>query len=113
RDELFLRVKHAPSAEELAQLNAEFASICSSGGIESRRTQVIDEETLVPEFPRIVLNFDRRSLGKLRQLIDRLNSLPSLPPEEFASAADTKEQRPDRGLGEIAEEESVIIVEPT
>ena len=38
------------------------------------------KETLVPEFPRIALRFDRRSLAKLRLLIDRLNTLASLPP---------------------------------
>ena len=114
KDELFLRVKHAPTPGELARINTDFGSICSSGVIETRRTQVIDEETLVPEYPRIVLKFDRRSLGKLRQLIDFLNTLPSLPPIETepAAASDTQEQRPDRGLGEIAEEESVRIVEP-
>jgi len=112
RDELFLRVQHAPTAEELAQINAEFGDICSSGGIESRKTQIIDEETLVPEFPRIALKFDRRNLARLRLLINRLNTLPSLPPMEGARPEDTQDQRSDRGLGEIAEEESLRIVEP-
>jgi uncharacterized protein (TIGR00730 family) len=113
RDELFLRVKHAPTPDELAQLNAEYRDICTSGVIESRRTQVIDEETLVPEYPRVVLKFDRRNLARLRMLIDRLNTLPSLPPVEPQGAeADTQEQRSDRGVSEIAEEESVRIVEP-
>jgi hypothetical protein len=112
REELFLRVHHAPTAEEMAQINAEFRDICETGGIEARPTQVFDEETLVPEFPRVVLKFDRKSLGRLRMLIDRLNSLPSLPPMETEGLADTREQRSDRGLGEIAEEESVRIVEP-
>ncbi len=114
REELFLRVKHAPTAEELAQINHEFGDICTSGQIESRRTQVIDEETLVPEFPRVVLKFDRRNLAKLRMLIDRLNALPSLPPMEVESQAlsDTQDQRSDRGVSEIAEEESMRIVDP-
>ena len=112
RDELFLRVQHAPTGEELAQINAEFGDICSTGRIESRKTQIFDEETLVPQFPRIVLNFDRRSLARLRLLIDRLNTLPSLPPMETAATADTRDSRSDRSLGEIAEEESLRIVEP-
>jgi hypothetical protein len=112
KEELFLRVHHAPTAGELAGINAEFGDICLAGGIEARRTQVFDEETLVPEFPRVVLKFNRRSLGRLRMLIDRLNSLPSLPALEAEGPADTREQRSDRGLGEIAEEESVRIVEP-
>jgi uncharacterized protein (TIGR00730 family) len=112
RDELFLRVKYAPTDEELARINADFGMICTAGTIESRKTQVIDEETLVPQYPRIALKFDRRSLAKLRMLIDRLNSLPSLPPMEKQEAADTKDARSDRGVAEIAEEESVRLVDP-
>ncbi len=113
RDELFLRVRHAPTPDELARLNEQFGEICTSGKIEARKTQIIDEETLVPDFPRVVLRFDRRSLAKLRLLIDQLNMLPSLPATETrGAAADTKEHRSDRGLSEIAEEESVRLVEP-
>jgi uncharacterized protein (TIGR00730 family) len=114
RDQLFLRVKHPPTEQELAQLNRDFGEICSSGKIECRRTEVIDEETLVPDYYRIALRFDRRSLAKLRMLIDRLNTLPSLPPmdAEVKKSADTEEQRSDRNVSEIAEEESLRIVEP-
>jgi uncharacterized protein (TIGR00730 family) len=112
RDELFLRVKHAPTPTELAELNARFKGICTSGEIEVRQTQVVDDETLVPEYPRVVLKFDRRSLAKLRMLIDALNTLPSLPPDAAKNASDTKEQRGDRHIGEITEEESLQIVNP-
>jgi uncharacterized protein (TIGR00730 family) len=114
KDELFLRVKHAPTPSELDQINAKFGEICTSGKIEVRKTQVVDEETLVPDYWRIVLKFDRRSLAKLRLLIDTLNSLPSLPPMdgERPSIADTKEVRSDRNVSEIAEEESLRISEP-
>jgi uncharacterized protein (TIGR00730 family) len=110
RNELFLRVKHAPTPAELEEINARFGEICLEGKIETRRTQIIDEETLVPEFPRVALKFDRRSLAKLRLLIDRLNTLPSLPPVEAEAPADTQDQRSDRGVSEIAEEESMRIV---
>jgi len=68
----------------------------------------------VPDYPRIALKFDRRSLAKLRMLIDRLNTLSSLPPleAEAPTIADTQEQRSDRGVSEIAEEESMRIVTP-
>lgn len=113
REQLFLRVKHAPTPDELAGINNDFADICISGGIETRPTQIIDEETLVPDYPRVVFRFDRRNLAKLRMLIDRLNTLPSLPPLEVeAPVADTQEQRSDRGVSEIAEEESMRIVTP-
>ncbi len=114
REELFLRIKHAPTAQELADINAEFGSIAKDGKIESRRTQVIDDETLVPEYPRIALKFDRRSLARLRMLINRLNTLPSLPPfeQEFCDLADTQEVRSDRGVAQLADEESVRLVDP-
>jgi uncharacterized protein (TIGR00730 family) len=114
RDELFLRIKHAPTAEELDQINADFRQICTTGKIECRTTQIIDAETLVPDYFRIVLSFDRRSLAKLRLLIDRLNSLPSLPPldAEKKTIADTHDQRSDRNVNEIVEEESLRLVDP-
>lgn len=112
RDELFLRVKQAPTPGELAKLNADFADILSEGQIEVRPTQTIDEETLVPQYPRVVLKFDRKNLARLRMLIDALNSLPSLPTEAADDAAQTQDARSDRHIGEITEEESVQIVEP-
>ena len=114
KDELFLRIKHAPTPAEMDEINAKFGEICTSGKIEARQTQTVDEETLVPDYWRIVLKFDRRSLAKLRLLIDTLNSLPSLPPmeSEKPSIADTKDARSDRNVSEIAEEESLRIVEP-
>ena len=112
RDELYLRVAHAPTPAELADLNARFGEICMAGKIEVRATQTIDEDTLVPQYPRVVLKFDRRNLAKLRQLIDALNALPSLPPESTKTASETKELRSDRHIGEMTEEESMKIVDP-
>ena len=113
KDELFLRVKHAPTAAEMEELNQRFGEICLSGKIESRPTQHIDEETLVPEYGRVVLKFDRRNLAKLRKLIDGLNALASLPPEVLdRSISDTRDSRSDRGVGEMVEEESVRLLTP-
>ncbi len=113
KDELFLRVKHAPTPQELDDLNARFPKLCVAGVIEIRATHKVDEETLVPEFPRIVLKFDRRNLAGLRLLINALNDLPSLPPEKYnLSVTDTRSQHSDRTVGEMVEEEGVRIVEP-
>ncbi len=113
REELYLRVKHAPTEAELADLNQRFSGICLEGKIEARKTQNIDEETLVPEYPRVVLKFDRRNLAKLRMLINALNDLPSLPPEVLDPAiSDTRDKRSDRTIGEMVEEESVRLVKP-
>jgi hypothetical protein len=71
---LVLRLKRELSDEELAALSAEFSDILS-GPIQ--RTTVSSSERQdgdVPDLPRIRLPFDRTHYGRLRQLIDRINS---------------------------------------
>ena len=77
---LILRVRQAPTDDELAELNEEFADIVVEGDIEltePNEAEIEDDDAL--EMDRITLYFDRRQFGRLRQLIDRLNDLASLP----------------------------------
>ena len=79
--QLVIRLLATPTPDELEVLGAEFADICVDGTIEATDPlppEVADEDHL--ELPRIVLRFDRISLGRLRSLIDRLNRLSSAPP---------------------------------
>jgi hypothetical protein len=71
---LILRLKHEPSDELVAQVNAEFADILASGTIEKSgpTDREIEDDDHV-ELPRLRLHFDRRNLGRLRLLVDRLN----------------------------------------
>ncbi len=79
-DRLVLRLHAPPTDDELAALNEEFADIVVRGGITR-------SEPLAPELsskdniglPRLLFRFDRRSYGRLRQLIDALNHLSSAP----------------------------------
>ncbi len=72
-DLLVLRVRRAPSAAQLAELNDEFTDVLTRGRIDL--SPVLEREAgEAAELPRVTLHFDRRSLGRLRQLIDRLNS---------------------------------------
>jgi hypothetical protein len=76
-----VRLRAAPTRAELAALNDEFSDICTRGRIESTPPQppeVSGNDHL--HLPRIALHFDRSSHGRLRSLIDALNSLPSAPP---------------------------------
>ena len=78
---LIIRLRAAPTRAELAELNDRFADICTRGRIESAPPQpaeVSGNDHL--DLPRIALHFDRASHGRLRTLIDALNSLPSAPP---------------------------------
>ncbi len=74
KDVFVMRVRRAPDAAELAALNDDFADIVSEGVIEVREA-LPEEGGAAPSLARVVLRFDRRSVGRLRQLIDRLNQI--------------------------------------
>ena len=78
-DRLVLRVRRAPDPAQLELLNEEFDDLLAEGGIEIRDA-LPQEGGEVSHLPRLVLRFDRRSVGRLRQLIDRLNTLAEAPP---------------------------------
>ena len=90
---LILRLRRAPDDDELEALNEEFADIVVKGEIERAeptQAEIDDEDAL--DMERITFYFDRRQFGRLRQLVDRLNDLASLPePTEIATAM-TEEQ---------------------
>ncbi|MCH7668600.1 MAG: TIGR00730 family Rossman fold protein [Acidobacteria bacterium] len=71
---LVLRIKHEPSTELLETLNSDFADILIGGRIEqieATEHELADDDNV--DLFRLRLHFDRRSHGKLRQLIDLLN----------------------------------------
>ncbi len=73
---LVLRLQTAPDDAALAELSRRFEGIISSGAIERCDpfpTEVQDDDVLDKE--RIVFLFDNASYGRLRELIDALNSI--------------------------------------
>ncbi len=77
---LILRLRRAPELGDLEQLTTEFSDILVSGGIvavEPTPAEIEDGDAL--DCDRVSLHFDRRHFGRLRQLIDRLNALASMP----------------------------------
>ena len=71
---LIIRLRHAPTADQIEALNEEFADIVTEGRIETvaaDRAEVRDGDAL--DCARVGLAFDRRRNGRLRHLIDRLN----------------------------------------
>ena len=95
-EHLVLRVRHAPDTEQLEQLNDEFAGIVSGGKI-AVRTALPQERDELPDFPRVTLRFNRRDVGRLRRLIDRLNALVperASPPLEAAPHAIVESEMP-------------------
>jgi hypothetical protein len=73
-DALIMRLTSRLTPEKLDKLNVDFADILVSGSIE-QVGMLADEagETELAELPRIKLHFNRRNLGRLRQLIDAIN----------------------------------------
>ncbi len=71
---LVIRLQHAPGVAELDELNSEFGDIVASGRIEVG-PPLAAEGGEVPQLERIVLDFERRAVGRLRQLIDRLGEM--------------------------------------
>ncbi len=72
--ELVLRLQKTLSDEVLESLRQDFADIVVTGTIE--QTSALPQEANEPKLfrlPRLVLRFDRRQLGRLRQMVDRIN----------------------------------------
>jgi uncharacterized protein (TIGR00730 family) len=77
-DRLVVRLRAAPTAEELARLDEDFADIRTTGHIEATAAlapEVADDDAV--DLPRLMLHFDRLAHGRLRAFIDALNRLPS------------------------------------
>jgi uncharacterized protein (TIGR00730 family) len=74
KNKLVLRLKEAPHPQLLEEINQSFSDILSSGTFEvSGPLPEEKDEPDLANYPRLVFRFNRRSLGRLRQLIDALN----------------------------------------
>jgi len=76
RDKLVIRLQHPVTDRFLDQLNGDFKDILAGGKIE--RSPMFPEESNEPELahlPRVSMLFNRRSFGRLRRLIDTLNTV--------------------------------------
>jgi len=75
KDQLVIRLKHAPLPSAIEAMNADFEDIIM--GEKFRIIEPTPEEREANDhldLPRIGFGFDRRQYGRLRQLIDVLNS---------------------------------------
>lgn len=74
KDQLVFRIKQRLSDEMLASLQTDFADILVSGTFEQREALPQErEESELADMPRLVFHFNRRALGRLRLLINRIN----------------------------------------
>ncbi len=75
KDLFVIRLKHAPSESAIEAMNEDYADIITGPKIkviEATPEERADAEMI--ELPRIAFGFNRRDYGRLRQLIDVLNS---------------------------------------
>jgi uncharacterized protein (TIGR00730 family) len=71
---LVVRLQRKLTDQALAELNREFATLCSATGIE--QVGALPDERNEPELahlPRLVLTPDRRNFGRLRLFLDAIN----------------------------------------
>jgi len=76
-DSLVVRLNHTVQREMLDHLNDLFSDICKKGKITD--TSALPEERDEPDLaglPRIVFQFNRRNFGRLRKMIDVMNTFP-------------------------------------
>jgi len=76
RERLVMRIHEPLGNDALSELSEEFADIL--GGKKIQQRGAMREESDEPHLadkPRLVMHFDKRSYGRLRQLIDRVNRL--------------------------------------
>ncbi len=106
RDLLVLRLRTPPDDEALAELNRDFPDLLLGGQIE-RCTALPEEEGEDADLARLVLLFNRRRVGRLRLLIDRLNAWePGLAGPHAASPRAIPESPipPEAERAELADE---------
>lgn len=104
---LVLRMHVAPTDSELEALNDEFGGLLESGAIE--RAEALPEEYReLAHLPRLRLHFNRRSVGQMRRLIDRLNQFG----DQFAAPRDARRREifpsplpADQELAELDEDD--------
>lgn len=76
RDELVMRLHVAPNPEQLDRINREYASLLVKGTFRvSGPLSVEKDEPSLDHLPRLVFAFNRRDHGRLRMLINDLNSM--------------------------------------
>ena len=75
RNKLVLRLHREPPDALVERLNAEFSDLVESGRIEKVRTHRLEaDDEHLSELPRLKFQFDRVSIGRLRQMIDLINA---------------------------------------
>ncbi|MBI4581112.1 MAG: LOG family protein [Planctomycetes bacterium] len=72
-EQLVLRMNSPLSAPAMQELNDKYAGILTAGAVEQFPGPIDGEENEYPDKPRLVMTFNRKSIGTLRLLVNDLN----------------------------------------
>jgi uncharacterized protein (TIGR00730 family) len=74
KNQLVFRLMHPLSDEQLSQINGQFTDILSDGEFQQSGPLAAErDDPQLASLSRLTFHFNRRSLGRLRMLIDQLN----------------------------------------
>jgi len=74
KQELVFRLQEPLHPLLLDAINRDFRDLLTEGGFDQRQALPLErDETELAQLPRLVFRFNRRSLGRLRVLIDAIN----------------------------------------
>jgi len=75
RDKLVLRLHKEPDDDFVERLNDEFGDIVEKGTIQKSEVLKLEmDDEHLRDLPRLVFRFDRHHIGRLREMIDLINS---------------------------------------
>jgi len=98
---LVLRLHKEPSDEFVEELNRDFADILERGRIEKARVHRLEaDDEHLRDLPRLAFYFNRRSMGRLRQLVDRIND--RLSDDKDENGLESSEAARTRSLSKTA-----------
>jgi uncharacterized protein (TIGR00730 family) len=74
KDDLVIRLNHAPTSALIGRLNRDFADLLTDGQV--RESEPLAEEADDPDtlpLPRLLMRFNREDFSRLRRMIDEIN----------------------------------------
>ncbi|MGO9020355.1 MAG: TIGR00730 family Rossman fold protein [Syntrophobacteraceae bacterium] len=76
-DRLVIRINSPVDREKIRELKEQYSDLLLNGGdiFDSEALPEESDEPIISHLPRLVLDFNRREYGRLRQLIDSINSV--------------------------------------
>jgi uncharacterized protein (TIGR00730 family) len=85
RRKLVLRLNREPGSDLLARLNDEFGDIMAGPLVRTDALPLESDEPHLVDLPRLVCQFNRKDIGRLRQMVDVINSTAARPATDAAT----------------------------